>query len=177
MPLVALGHVLMHVRSRKPLQDTLTAIRIGKPIAECGYALAPNAEQHLRSRLRLANIYPPETLAETIKIAHLCHFSLDELRYEYPEEVVPKGQTPASYLRSEVYAGAQLRYPNGVSDSLKKTIEHELHLINELAYEAYFLTVHDIVKFARQQDILCQGRGSAANSVVCYCLYITEVNP
>ena len=177
LPLVALGHVLMHVRSRKPLQDTLTAIRIGKPIAECGYALAPNAEQHLRSRLRLANIYPPETLAETIKIAHLCHFSLDELRYEYPEEVVPKGQTPASYLRSEVYAGAQLRYPNGVSDSLKKTIEHELHLINELAYEAYFLTVHDIVKFARQQDILCQGRGSAANSVVCYCLYITEVNP
>jgi len=177
LPVVALGHVLMHVRSRKPLQDTLTAIRLGKSIAECGYALAANAEQHLRSRLRLANIYPAEALAETMKIASLCHFSLDELRYEYPEEVIPKGQTPASYLRSEVYAGAALRYPSGVSEHLKKTIEHELHLINELAYEAYFLTVHDIVKFARQQGILCQGRGSAANSVVCYCLYITEVNP
>ncbi|MFZ6861021.1 error-prone DNA polymerase [Undibacterium sp. Ji67W] len=177
MPVVALGHVLMHVRSRKPLQDTLTSIRLGKPIAECGYALASNAEQHLRSRLRLANIYPADTLAETIRIANLCQFSLDELRYEYPEEVIPKGQTPAAYLRSEVYLGAQLRYPQGVSESLKKTIEHELHLINELAYEAYFLTVHDIVKFARKQGILCQGRGSAANSVVCYCLYITEVNP
>ena len=177
LPVVALGHVLMHVRSRKPLQDTLTAIRLGKPVAECGYALAANAEQHLRSRLRLANIYPPETLAETINIASQCHFSLDELRYEYPEEVIPKGLTPASYLRSEVYAGAALRYPQGISEQLIKTIEHELHLINELAYEAYFLTVHDIVKFARQQGILCQGRGSAANSVVCYCLYITEVNP
>lgn len=177
LPVVATGHVCMHVRSRKPLQDTLTAIRLGKAIAECGYELAPNAEQHLRSRIRLANIYPRQALAETVKIAGLCHFSLDELRYEYPDELVPPGQTPASYLKQEVYAGAQQRYPNGLSNELKQKIEYELALINDLAYEPYFLTVHDIVKFARSQDILCQGRGSAANSVVCYCLHITEVSP
>ncbi|MBC3930242.1 error-prone DNA polymerase [Undibacterium curvum] len=177
LPVVALGQVTMHVRSRKPLQDTLTAIRLGKTLTECGYALAPNAEQHLRSRLRLARLYPPATLAATIRIAQSCQFSLDELRYEYPDEIVPPGYTPASYLRQQVYRGAQRRYPNGISDSLIQRIEHELHLINDLAYEPYFLTVHDIVRFARQQGILCQGRGSAANSVVCYCLHITEVNP
>jgi error-prone DNA polymerase len=177
LPVVATGHVCMHVRSRKPLQDTLTAIRIGKSIAECGYELAPNAEQHLRSRIRLANIYPRQALAETMRIADMCDFSLDELRYEYPDELVPPGQTPASYLKQEVYAGAQQRYPAGLSSELKQKIEYELALINDLAYEPYFLTVHDIVKFARSKDILCQGRGSAANSVVCYCLHITEVNP
>ncbi len=177
LPVVATGDVCMHVRSRKPLQDTLSAIRLGKPIAECGYDLAPNAEQHLRSRLRLANIYPKQALAETIRIADLCHFSLDELRYEYPDELVPPGQTAASYLKQEVYAGARQRYPAGLSAMLTQKIEYELALINDLAYEPYFLTVHDIVKFARSQDILCQGRGSAANSVVCYCLHITEVNP
>ena len=177
LPVVALGQVCMHVRSRKPLQDTLTAIRLGKAISDCGYRLAPNAEQHLRSRLRLANIYPKASLDETLSIANLCQFSLDELRYEYPEEVVPKGLTPSSYLRQEVYLGAQSRYPQGLSAEVIKKIEYELNLIHELAYEAYFLTVHDIVKFARSQDILCQGRGSAANSVVCYCLHITEVSP
>jgi error-prone DNA polymerase len=177
LPVVATGHVCMHVRSRKPLQDTLTAIRLGKAIAECGYELAPNAEQHLRSRIRLANIYPRQALAETVRIAGLCHFSLDELRYEYPDELVPPGQTPASYLKQEVYAGAQQRYPKGLTSELTQKIEYELALINDLAYEPYFLTVHDIVKFARSQDILCQGRGSAANSVVCYCLHITEVSP
>ena len=177
LPVVAIGHVTMHVRSCKPLQDTMTAIRLGKAVADCGYALAPNAEQHLRSRLRLASIYPPAMLAETLHIASLCHFSLDELRYEYPDELVPAGMTPALYLRQEVIAGAHLRYPKGIPDHIAATIEHELHLINDLAYEPYFLTVHDIVKFARSQDILCQGRGSAANSVVCYCLHITEVNP
>ena len=177
LPVVALGHVCMHVRSRKPLQDTLSAIRLGKPIAECGYELAPNAEQHLRSRLRLGNIYPSAALQESIRIAKLCHFSLDELRYEYPDELVPKGMTPATYLRQEVYAGAERRYPKGLSEEVRKKIEHELHLINDLAYEAYFLTVYDIVRYARSQDILCQGRGSAANSVVCYCLHITEVSP
>ncbi len=177
LPVVATGHVCMHVRSRKPLQDTLTAIRLGKAIADCGYDLAPNAEQHLRSRLRLANIYPRQALAETVHIAELCQFSLDELRYEYPDELVPKGQTPASYLKQEVYAGAQQRYPTGLPAEVSQKIEYELALINDLAYEPYFLTVHDIVKFARSQDILCQGRGSAANSVVCYCLHITEVNP
>jgi error-prone DNA polymerase len=167
----------MHVRSRKPLQDTLTAIRLGKAIADCGYDLAPNAEQHLRSRLRLGNIYPSQAIQETLRIASLCCFSLSELRYEYPDELVPRGQTPASFLRQEVYAGAQLRYPQGISSDVKNKIEYELHLINDLAYEPYFLTVYDIVRFARSQDILCQGRGSAANSVVCYCLHITEVSP
>ncbi|QJQ04634.1 error-prone DNA polymerase [Undibacterium piscinae] len=177
LPLVAIGQVCMHVRSRKPLQDTLSAIRLGKSIADCGYALAPNAEQHLRSRLRLANLYPAAALAETIKIAGLCNFSLDELRYEYPDELVPAGQTPASYLKQEVYRGARLRYPRGISAEITQKIDYELHLINDLAYEPYFLTVHDIVRFARSQGILCQGRGSAANSVVCYCLHITEVSP
>lgn len=177
LAVVAIGNVCMHVRSRKPLQDTLTAIRLGKAIADCGYDLAPNAEQHLRSRLRLGNIYPASAIQETLRIADLCQFSLSELRYEYPDELVPQGQTPASFLRQEVYAGAQLRYPNGISAATKNKIEYELHLINDLAYEAYFLTVYDIVRFARSQDILCQGRGSAANSVVCYCLHITEVSP
>jgi error-prone DNA polymerase len=177
LAVVAIGNVCMHVRSRKPLQDTLTAIRLGKAIADCGYDLAPNAEQHLRSRLRLGNIYPASAIQETLRIADLCQFSLSELRYEYPDELVPQGQTPASFLRQEVYAGAQLRYPNGISAATKNKIEYELHLINDLAYEAYFLTVYDIVRFARSQDILCQGRGSAANSVICYCLHITEVSP
>jgi len=177
LPVVAIGNVCMHVRSRKPLQDTLTAIRLGKAIADCGYDLAPNAEQHLRSRLRLGNIYPAQAIQETLRIANLCCFSLSELRYEYPDELVPAGQTPASFLRQEVYAGAQQRYPQGISAETRNKIEYELHLINDLAYEPYFLTVYDIVRYARSQDILCQGRGSAANSVVCYCLHITEVSP
>jgi len=177
LPVVATGDVCMHVRSRKPLQDTLTAIRLGKAIAECGYELAPNAEQHLRSRLRLGNIYPATALAETIRIAERCTFSLDELRYEYPDELVPPGETPTDYLRRETYAGAHRRYPSGIPAKVQAQLEHELKLIAELAYEPYFLTVYDIVRFARSRDILCQGRGSAANSAVCYCLYITEVDP
>ncbi|MFZ6813439.1 error-prone DNA polymerase [Undibacterium sp. Rencai35W] len=177
LPVVATGNVCMHVRSRKPLQDVLTAIRLSRPVAECGYALAPNAEQHLRSRLRLANIYPATALAESVKIASLCQFSLKELRYEYPEELVPKGHTPATYLKQEVALGAATRFPHGVSDKVAKRIDYELHLINDLAYEPYFLTVYDIVRYARSIKILCQGRGSAANSVVCYCLGITEVDP
>ncbi|WP_292931520.1 error-prone DNA polymerase [Noviherbaspirillum sp.] len=177
LPIVATGDVCMHVRSRKPLQDTLAAIRIGKPIAECGYDLAPNAEQHLRSRLRLANLYSPEALAETVRIAALCTFSLDELRYEYPDELVPEGETPTSYLRKETYIGASRRFPAGIPLKVQEQIEHELTLIAEMAYEPYFLTVFDIVRFARSKHILCQGRGSAANSAVCYCLGITEVDP
>ncbi|QHE93296.1 DNA polymerase III subunit alpha [Pandoraea fibrosis] len=177
VPLVATGHVLMHVRSRKPLQDTLTAIGLGKPVQACGLALAANAEQHLRTRLRLAWLYPPDTLAETVAIAARCHFDLRSLRYEYPEELVPAGHTPVTYLQQEVEAGAKRRYPNGVPQKVRKLIEDELALIRELEYEPYFLTVYDIVSFARSQDILCQGRGSAANSAVCYCLGITAVNP
>ncbi|MBC7456406.1 MAG: error-prone DNA polymerase [Massilia sp.] len=177
LPVTALGHVCMHVRSRKPLQDTLVAIRIGKPVADCGYALAQNAEQHLRARLRLANIYAPEVLAETVRIARLCTFSLDELRYEYPHEVVPAGHSAASYLRSECYIGAHRRFRDGIPAPVQQQIEHELALIGEMRYAPYFLTVYDIVRFARANNILCQGRGSAANSAVCYCLGITEVDP
>ncbi|MFL9957748.1 MULTISPECIES: error-prone DNA polymerase [Paraburkholderia] len=177
VPVVALGHVVMHVRSRKPLQDTMTAIRVGRPVHECGYDLAPNAEQHLRSRLRLANLYPAEALAATVDIASRCTFSLDELRYEYPDELVPVGITPKAYLRQETYIGAQRRFPSGIPHSVQGQIEHELELIADLEYEPYFLTVYDIVRFARSQHILCQGRGSAANSAVCYCLGITEVDP
>ncbi|SMG39652.1 error-prone DNA polymerase [Paraburkholderia susongensis] len=177
IPVVALGQVVMHVRSRKPLQDTLTAIRVGRPVHECGYDLAPNAEQHLRSRLRLANLYPEYALSETTNIVAHCTFSLDELRYEYPDELVPPGFTPAAYLRQETYVGAQRRFPSGIPHNVQEQIEHELELIADLQYEPYFLTVYDIVHFARSQHILCQGRGSAANSAVCYCLGITEVDP
>ena len=177
MAVVAVGHVCMHVRSRKPLQDTLTAVRVGKPVGECGYALAQNAEQHLRSRVQLANLYPKAALAETLRIAEACTFSLDELRYEYPRELIPTGHTPASYLRQEVDKGALLRWSGGASPKVREQIEKELELIADLAYEPYFLTVYDIVRFARSKGILCQGRGSAANSVVCYCLGVTEVDP
>ena len=174
---VATGDVCMHIRSRKPLQDVLAAIRLGKPVAQCGHALFPNAEQHLRSRLRLANIYPHETLHATMLIAAQCNFSLDMLRYEYPDELVPQGQTPTSYLYEQTWAGAHRRFPSGIPANVQQQIEHELALIAELAYEPYFLTVYDIVSFARHRHILCQGRGSAANSAVCYCLGITEVDP
>jgi error-prone DNA polymerase len=178
LPLVAMGDVLMHVRSRKPLQDTLTAVRLGKSIAECGMDLQPNAEQHLRSRLRLSQVYPAALLEETLRLAELCTFSLEELRYQYPKEIVPAGETMSAYLRRLTYEGAtQRRYKNGIPEKFQKQIEHELSLIHELRYEPYFLTVYDIVKFARSRHILCQGRGSAANSIVCYCLGITEVDP
>ncbi len=174
---VATSWPVMHVRSRKPLQDMLTAIRLGRPIADCGYELAPNAERHLRSRLRLANLYPAEALAETVRVAQRCHFALDDLRYEYPDDTAPADLTPTDYLRQETFVGAHRRFPAGIPVDVQAQLEHELALIAELKYEGYFLTVYDIVRFARQQGILCQGRGSAANSAVCYCLGITEVDP
>ena len=179
IPLVALGGVEMHRRSRQPLHDTLAAVRHGRPVTEIIEYLHPNAERHLRSRLRLANMFPTELLQETLRILERCHFSLDELRsqYQYPEEVVPTGMTPSQYLRQETLAGARRRYPQGTPSPVMAQVEKELAIIEELAYEPYFLTVYDIVKFARSRDILCQGRGSAANSAVCYCLGITEVDP
>lgn len=177
LPLVAAGNVHFHVRSRKPLQDVLTAIRLRRPLSELGFAMAPNAEQHLRSRVRLAQLYPAALLDETLAVAAGCAFSLDELRYEYPEEIVPAGHSPQSWLRTLTYEGAQLRYPEGLPAPVRAQIEHELALISELRYEPYFLTVADIVRFARERGILCQGRGSAANSAVCYCVGITEVDP
>ena len=142
-----------------------------------GHALYPNGERHLRDRETLARLYPERLLSETIEIARRCRFSLDELRYEYPEELVPAGETPASHLRSLTHAGMARRWPGGVPAKVRAQVEHELALIAELGYEPYFLTVEDIVRFARTQGILCQGRGSAGNSAVCYCLGITEVDP
>ena len=175
--LVAVGDVHMHVRSRKPLQDVMTAIRLGKPLVKCGLDLQQNAERHLRTRLRLAQLFPPDLMAETLHLAKRCVFSLDELQYQYPQEVVPAGETAASYLRRVTYEGAGRRWPHGASAKVLQQIEHELALISELKYEQYFLTVYDIVTFARSRHILCQGRGSAANSAVCYCLGVTEVDP
>ncbi len=178
VPLVAVGDVHMHVRSRKALQDVLTATRIGQPLTACGFALTPNAEQHLRARVRIAQCFPPEFLTETLHIAERCAgWSLDELRYQYPAEVVPDGSTPTQHLRALTEAGVAERWPGGVPPKVRAQIEYELALITELGYEHYFLTVHDIVAFARSQDILCQGRGSAANSAVCYCLGVTAVDP
>ncbi|HSG64189.1 MAG TPA: error-prone DNA polymerase, partial [Gammaproteobacteria bacterium] len=157
--------------------DTLTSIRLGIPVHEAGHALYPNAERHLRLRARLAQVYPPELLAETLDIAGRCSFSLDSLRYEYPDEIVPAGHTPASHLRSLTEAGLLQRFPRGTPQNVRHLVEHELALIAELRYEHFFLTVYDIVQYARSRGILCQGRGSAANSAVCYVLGITEVDP
>jgi error-prone DNA polymerase len=175
--LVATGDVHMHVRSRKPLQDVMTATRVGKPLTECGFDLQGNSERHLRTRLRLATTYPDDLLRETLQVSQRCTFSLDELSYQYPDEVVPEGETPTSYLRQLTYEGAGRRWPNGMPAKVQLQIEHELELIRDLKYEHYFLTVADIVRFAQSQHILCQGRGSAANSVVCYCIGVTEVDP
>ncbi|HJU24893.1 MAG TPA: error-prone DNA polymerase [Casimicrobiaceae bacterium] len=191
LALVAAGDAHMHVRARRALQDTLTSIRLGIPLSECGHALFPNGERHLRSRARLANVYPPALLEETVRIAKRCRFSLDELRYEYPDEIVPPGETPTTWLRKLVEQGLAGRYGGepdflhgdstfrctSVPANVRALIEYELALIAELRYEPYFLTVHDMVAFAREKKILCQGRGSAANSAVCYALRITEVDP
>jgi error-prone DNA polymerase len=182
LPLVAAGDVHMHARGRRALQDTLTAIRLKTTIAQAGHALHPNGERHLRPLATLERIYPAAWLAETLAIAARCRFSLDDLRYEYPEEIVPAGETPAAYLRRLTEEGFARRFPAAGTPpkdraKVRALIERELALIAEKRYEAFFLTVYDIVKFARDHGILCQGRGSAANSAVCYCLGVTEVNP
>ena len=177
MPLVASGDVHMHVPERRPLQDAMTAIRLGVPLASAGLRLHPNGERHLRTLARLEKRYPAELLAETFEIANRCGFSLDEVRYEYPEEIVPPGATPAGYLRQLTEEGMQRYWPMGVPERVRTQVEEELALIRDLNYEAFFLTVYDVVRFARSQGILCQGRGSAANSAVCYCIGITAVDP
>ncbi len=176
-PIVASNDVHLHVSERQPMQDILTAVRLKCAVSDIGTAGFGNAERHLRSVTDLGNLYPPEMLAESLTIAERCTFSLDELRYEYPEELVPPGRLAGDWLRELTYAGAAERWPAGAPDDVVALIERELALIHELAYEYYFLTVHDIVQFARSRQILCQGRGSAANSAVCYCLFITEVDP
>jgi error-prone DNA polymerase len=177
LPLVACGDVHMHTRARRIVQDTLTAIRHGVTVDNAGFALYPNGERHLRSLQVLKYVYPRMLLEETLHIAASIDFSLDELHYEYPDEIVPEGETPASYLRRLTEEGMQKRWPGGVPGKVIDLVEHELALIADLGYEPYFLTVYDIVAYARSQEILCQGRGSAANSAVCYCLGITEVDP
>lgn len=178
--LVAAGAVCMHVRSRKPLHDVLTAIGLGQTVHDCGFALQSNAEAHLRHRMRLAALYPPGLLAATLEIAARCSFSLDEIRdlYRYPlGDMAATLESPSQCLRRLTAEGAAGRYPNGVPAVIQTQLAYELALIVELQYEMYFITVHDIVRFARAQGILCQGRGSAANSAVCFCLGVTAVNP
>jgi error-prone DNA polymerase len=177
LPCVAAGDVHMHRRSRRVLQDVLTAIRLRTPMSAAGYALFPNGERCLRPMQRLQQLYPAPLLAQTVAIAERCTFTLDELRYEYPEEIVPAGETPTSHLRALTEKGAAKRWPAGVPPAVRQGMEQELRLIAELKFEPFFLTVHDVVQHARAQKILCQGRGSAANSIVCYCLEITEVDP
>src|SRR3569833_2695881 len=175
--LIASGDVHMHSRARRKLQDALTSIRLGVPLAQAGWHLYANGERYLREPARLMRLYPPELLAETDAVARECHFSLDELRYEYPHELVPEGHSPTSYLRQLTEEGALRRWPQGVPETEQVEIEKELALIAELRYEPFFLTVEEIVRFARDRGILCQGRGSAANSRVCYYLGISAVDP
>ncbi|MHC8343873.1 error-prone DNA polymerase [Pseudomonas sp. RT6P73] len=177
IPAVASGDVHMHTRGRRALQDTMTAIRHHLPVAEAGLRLHPNGERHVRSLDALQSIYPQALLDETLTIARRCTFDLDQLRYQYPRELVPEGQTATSWLRQLTDEGIAWRWPNGPQAKVLVQIDKELELITELGYESYFLTVHDVVRFARVQEILCQGRGSAANSAVCFALGITEIDP
>ncbi len=179
IPLVATGDVHQHDPARRRLHDTLTCIREHCTIDNAGWRLEANAERHLKSPARLARLFRdhPDALANTTRIADQCRFSLGELRYEYPDEVAADGRTPRETLAALTWAGAAERYPNGIPPRVRAAVEHELALIAQLAYEPYFLTVEDIVRKARELGILCQGRGSAANSAVCYCLGVTSVDP
>ncbi|HAZ60044.1 MAG TPA: error-prone DNA polymerase, partial [Gammaproteobacteria bacterium] len=177
LPVLAVGDVRMHTRARHPLLDVLMATRLGSTVAAAAGLLLPNAERSLRSPATLARLYPRAWLDAAVTWAECCTFTLDCLRYEYPEELVPPGRTPVEHLRVLTAEGAARRWPGGVPAMVSRQIEHELALIDELAYAPFFLTVHDVVAHARGRGILCQGRGSAANSAVCYCLGITEVDP
>lgn len=176
-PMVCANNVHMHATGRKPLQDALTAIRHRKPMSEALQWLFPNAENHLRSWQKIQHIYPQALIDETTVIADRCHFSLSELAYCYPKDVLPLGITAAAYLKQLGYEGAAKRYPQGLPALVDDNLKKELAVIAELEFEHYFLTIYDVVRFAKAQGILCQGRGSAANSTLCYCLHITEVNP
>lgn len=178
-PLCAHNDVHTHLRRRQPLQDVLTAIRLGIPVDRAGKALFPNAERTLKGPEEMARLFPhhPEALGRTLEIADFCRASLDELRYDFPRENLPDGHTPQSYLADRVEEGLQVRYPAGVPLRVRKQISHELELIAQLDFPGYFLALWDIVRFARERGILCQGRGSAANSAVCYALQITAIDP
>ncbi|HKB05715.1 MAG TPA: error-prone DNA polymerase, partial [Gemmataceae bacterium] len=179
VPLVAANDVHYHHPRRRPLHDVLTATRHGCAVADLGDRRFANAERRLKSPEEMRDLFAaaPEAITRTAEVAGRCTFTLDELRYDYPEELIPPGMTPLEYLTELTWVGARRRYPTGMPDKVRKLIEHELKLIGELRYEAYFLTVWDLVRFAKSRGILCQGRGSAANSAVCYCLQITSVDP
>ncbi|RIX76791.1 error-prone DNA polymerase [Acidovorax cavernicola] len=184
VPLVAAGDVHMHIRSQKPLHDVLTAVREGKTVAECGFALQSNAERYLRQRVRLAELYLPQMLANTLTVAQRCRFDPNVIRenYKYPLETVGSSETAAQTLVRKTWEGALERYPleryaSGIPERVCRQVRKELDLIIDLEYEMFFLTVENIVSFAKSQKILCQGRGSSANSAVCYCLGITAIDP
>ena len=179
IPLAAAGDVHYHVPQRMVLQHVLTAIRHGTTVAELGERAMSNAERHLRPREDINSIFfrAPDAVRRAVEIANRCTFSLDELRYEYPEELAPPGETPVQYLRRLTWQGARKRYSERIPEKVRHQLEHELQLVEELRYEAFFLTVHDLVEFAKSRNILCQGRGSAANSSICYCLGVTAVDP
>jgi len=176
---VVTNDVHYHDLTRRKLQDTLTAIKNRCTVDNAGYKLFVNAERHLKSADAMSALFPnhKEAISRTVEIAERCSFSLDQLVYAYPDDEAPPGTTPQKYLTDLAWAGAQDRYPSGIPDKVCLQIKHELQLIDELSYANYFLTVHDIVQYARNRGILCQGRGSAANSAVCYCLGITAVDP
>ncbi len=179
IPLVATCDVHMHAPSRLPLQDVLTCIRRHCTIDQAGTTLSPNASRHLRSPERMARMFAdaPQALERSLDIMNQCDFSLDDLRYRYPREIVPEGWTPMEWLRHQTHEGLRWRYPDGTPTGVQAAVDHELTLIEKLDFPAYFLTVYDVVRFARSQGILCQGRGSAANSAVCFALGITAVDP
>jgi error-prone DNA polymerase len=179
LPMVATNDVLYHLPRRRRLQDVLTCIRLGCRIDEAGFALQANAERYLKPPSEMARLFAghPEAVTRTLEIAESCRFSLDELRYEYPDEPIPEGRTPDEYLTALTWQGAAGRYPDGIPKTVVQILMKELEIIRKLEFARYFVTVYDIVHFANSKDILCQGRGSAANSAVCYCLGITEVNP
>ncbi len=177
LPAVASGDVHMHARRRRALQDVLTATRLRRPVAAAGAHLFPNGERHLRSRRALAAIHPRALLEESLRIAARCRFGMHEVKYDYPRELVPDGHTPTTWLRALTLRGMAARWPGGTPWPTRRQIARELALVATLGYEAFFLTVEDVVRFARGRGILCQGRGSAANSAVCFALGITAVDP
>lgn len=178
-PIVATNDVLYHEPGCRPLQDVVTCIREKTTLREAGLRLEANAERHIKSPGEMADLFRGHeaALTRTVEIVEACRFSLDDLQYEYPDEPVPPGKTPQEHLTDLTWKGAAEHFPDGIPDKVRATLEHELELIGTLKFAPYFLTVRDIVAFARSKDILCQGRGSAANSTVCYCLGITAVNP
>ncbi|MEO5324668.1 error-prone DNA polymerase [Mesorhizobium sp. CC13] len=179
LPLMATNDALYHVPGQRPLHDVLTAIRLNVPVAEAGLGLEANAECHLKPPAEMARLFRrhPEALAETLRFAASLHFSLGELKHNYPDEPTESGLGPQAELERLTWEGAHERYPGGIPEKVKGLIGHELGIVEKLNYARYFLTVHDIVSYARSQDILCQGRGSAANSIICYCIGITDVGP